>query len=360
MTEHLKPKQHYIDLYDKLTVERCRKLERIHKEIRTDGIPPYQGVQLSDEALVPMMGAFNEIRIYYERGEEYLNKEKTIQQWMNKDTALDNLLASAKPPETVRCLTCLSLCTVSSKHAESGDSRDRVLFMFDCPRGCLPHRAFFDDGEEWKPRVELCSECKSVMTTENNRVDNTITTTTTCIKCGHTEEDSFDLSPKVEVVDELFETDRQRFCMTEKEGQEYAQSKIQVERMGKLSEEWKEKEKHKADYDAVALIKKLTILELETLLVPLCEKQEYTRLTFGTPDMGKDLFVPFTLFDSKSERTSLASTHDLQKLIKKGLKDTNWRLMSDGCSYRMGIVTGRLRAYEREEDLLKLVRAQTD
>lgn len=103
---------------------------------------------------------------------------------------------------------------------------------------------------------------------------------------------------------------------------------------------------------------KISTEDFEDLLVPLCEKQGYTRLTFGTPEMGKDLFVLFTIYDGNPKRTSLASTHDLQKHIKKGLRDTNWRLMSDGCSYRMGIVIGRLRAYEREEDLLKLVRKQ--
>lgn len=358
MIKHLKDRQYYIDLYDHNTVEHCRNLERLHQEVVTKKLPPFQNKEFSDEALQPIVDAFSELRLYFEKGEEYLKKDKTIEEWIRRDTALDNLLERTVPPENIRCLKCLSLCTASSKDIYSEDSRDRVLFMFDCPRGCLPHRAFFQDGQEWKPKVQLCTECQSVMESKNTRTENTITTVSTCIKCGHVEEDSFDLSPKEEKVDELFEVDRQRFCLSEKEGMEYAQSKIQSERMGRLSDEWKEKEKHKADYDAMALIKRLTILELEDLLVPLCEKQGYTRLTFGTPEMGKDLFVPFTIYDGNPKRTSLASTHDLQKLIKKGLKDTNWRLMSDGCSYRMGIVTGRLRAYEREEDLLKLVRKQ--
>jgi len=32
-----------------------------------------------------------------------------------------------------------------------------------------------------------------------------------------------------------------------------------------------------------------------------------------------------------------------------------WRLMSDGISYRLGYLNGRVRAYEREEDLKQLV-----
>jgi len=242
-------------------------------ETITDRLPPLKNKEFNDEALIPVMGAFNELRLYYEKGEEYLNKDKTIQEWMNRDTSLDTLLERNDPPENVRCLTCLSLCTASDKNIYSEDSRDRVLFMFDCPRGCLPRRAFFEDGQDWKLKDQLCIKCQSVMDVKNSRFINNIVTVSICTKCGHVEEDSFDLSPKEEELDELFETDRHRFCLSEKEGREYAQSKIQVEQMGRLSNEWKEKEKHKFDFDALALIKRITILELETLLVPLCEKQ---------------------------------------------------------------------------------------
>lgn len=37
------------------------------------------------------------------------------------------------------------------------------------------------------------------------------------------------------------------------------------------------------------------------------------------------------------------------------LEDTNWRLASSGISYRLGYLTGRLRAFEREEDMRQLV-----
>jgi hypothetical protein len=46
---------------------------------------------------------------------------------------------------------------------------------------------------------------------------------------------------------------------------------------------------------------------------------------------------------------------DLKKVLKESLKETNWRLMTDGVDYRLGMLSGRLRAYEREEDLLGLV-----
>jgi len=45
----------------------------------------------------------------------------------------------------------------------------------------------------------------------------------------------------------------------------------------------------------------------------------------------------------------------LKKLVVKALKGTNWRLTTDEISYRIGYLTGRLHAYEREEDLKRLV-----
>jgi len=118
----------------------------------------------------------------------------------------------------------------------------------------------------------------------------------------------------------------------------------------------KEKEKHKDVYNKVAKLKKLTVVDLEKLLVPILKKASYIKFQFGQPDMGKDLFLPFTVQDAKSERKDLISTSNLNKLLKKALYDTTWRLMSEGTSYRVGILSGRLRAYESEEDQLKLVR----
>lgn len=71
--------------------------------------------------------------------------------------------------------------------------------------------------------------------------------------------------------------------------------------------------------------------------------------------MGKDVFVGFSCLDSKSDREDYDSRKTLKKLVDEVLVDTNWRLMSDGISYRLGYLNGRLRAYEREEDLKGLV-----
>lgn len=47
-----------------------------------------------------------------------------------------------------------------------------------------------------------------------------------------------------------------------------------------------------------------------------------------------------------------------KKLITTALANTNWRLMSEGVSHRLGYLSGRLRAYESEDELRKLVEKQ--
>lgn len=86
------------------------------------------------------------------------------------------------------------------------------------------------------------------------------------------------------------------------------------------------------------------------------EKEGYIKFELSEPEIGKDVFIKFFVRDEKSEREECDSKSNLKKAIKKTLANTNWVLMSEGISYRLGILSGRLRGYEKEEDLIKLVK----
>ena len=111
-------------------------------------------------------------------------------------------------------------------------------------------------------------------------------------------------------------------------------------------------------YDAVAKIKKLTVIELQNLLNPLIEGVGYTKLELGKPDMTRDVVVVFSLQDNKPGRSEYDSIQGLQKIIKNALEETNWRLMSEGITYRLGFLSGRFRGVEGEEALIKLAGLQ--
>ncbi len=75
--------------------------------------------------------------------------------------------------------------------------------------------------------------------------------------------------------------------------------------------------------------------------------------------MGQYVIIPFTVQEANSKRKEYDTTNALKKLLKITLENTNWRLMTDGVSYRLGYVYGRLKGYETEEDLASLFRVKT-
>ena len=88
------------------------------------------------------------------------------------------------------------------------------------------------------------------------------------------------------------------------------------------------------------------------------KKEGYINLELSKPEIKKDVIIEFTVQDNKTDRGEYDSRIQVQRILKKKLEATNWRLMNDGASYRLGILTGRLRGYENEEDLLRLVKAE--
>jgi hypothetical protein len=247
---------------------------------------------------------------------------------------------------------------VSTKTLEVGHHKepDRVMFFYNCPLGHVPLRVFYDNGQEYRPEPRLCSKCHSSVLEKHARDGQIITITSTCVQCGNVDTETTDLTPKKEVIDPDYAADRDRFCLSDEQGQKLMDGRIKLEHLSIFNDIQKEREGNKDLYDQAAKIKKLKIIELEKLLIPVLEKTNYLKLQFQTPQIGKDVFVPFIVYDGKNDRTEYDSIHNLKKLLKNVLENTNWRLMSEGLNYRLGMLEGRLRAYEKEEDLMKLIK----
>lgn len=354
MTKHLKSKQEYIDRYDRMVVEDCRWRENFHKN--------YKDEEYSDK-MPSGIGLISKIALYYDllltTVDWYQKKEKVIKEWMNDDERKDNLLEHARPPENIRCLMCRSLTTVTDKilYDIDKDKEYRVLFIYDCLKGCKSRRCFYDNGEEYLIKPVPCPQCQSALKRTSERVeDKKIVTINTCQKCPYTEKDEIDLTVKEETPDPDYEKDRARFCLNEEAAKKPLEEKWRLEQMGRLVESWKEREKHKDIYDAVAKIKKLTIAELQNLLNPIIQKAQYIKFEFGKPEIQRDVVIEFSLQDAKQGRSEYDSKRELQKLINSLLTGTNWHLMSQGVSYRLGFLSGKLRGTEGEENLAKLVK----
>ena len=355
--KYLKPEQYYRDLYDRHTVELCRDLVRIHsKPIKNP--PLYKGQKPSKKLVETVSQMGLAWSLMFEKGHRYIEKENTIARWISKAEERDQLYESAESLEGIHCLTCRSVMKVGNKTLMTDlEKPDRILFMFDCPNDCRPSRAFYDNGEEWKPKPHLCPKCRSELDSKDTVTKSKFIIHYRCSSCGFTKTDEIKRTvPAKEKPDPNFEADRTKYCLSKEEGEKWRGELVRMEGMKQFVEKFKEREDNKELYDRVSKIKKLTVIELEKLLAPALEKGGYIQLRFANPEIDKNVIVPFTTQDSKSGRESRASEYDLKRLIKKTLDDTNWRLMTDGVSYRLGVLSGRLRGYESEEDLVKLAR----
>jgi len=131
----------------------------------------------------------------------------------------------------------------------------------------------------------------------------------------------------------------------------------EAEQLSRLVKSWEEKKKNKELVEKLAKIKKLTVAQLQKLLTTSFKKEGYIKLEFSKPEIKRDVFIDFTAQDNKLEREEYDSRTQVKRLLDKKLRNTNWRLMTGGINYRLGILSGRLRGYEHEENLIKLIRA---
>src|SRR5580704_5134345 len=102
---HLQDEQHYIDLYDKHTVERARNLEK-HTQKSRDIPKPDNLKDVPEKVLQPWRKLVVDMSVNFMCAERMLNKPKVIQEWMNADQEKDVMLASAIAPSRVYCPNC--------------------------------------------------------------------------------------------------------------------------------------------------------------------------------------------------------------------------------------------------------------
>jgi hypothetical protein len=352
---HLKEKQYYIDLYDTFTIAKCREAERCYEGI-DDSIFDKAETVPTQEEIDRVKYVTKEMYIHFTAGEEFKNKAKTIREWMERDTELDRRVETAEEPQLIRCKTCACKMTCTSRDIWSIENK--VQFFFECPKRHLPHRVIYEDGTEYKPIPNMCEKCGSEMTHVSEKLtEHIVTTTYSCPKCRHSYTDDLDLNPKEELSDPDFEKDRERFCLTEEKGLKYIQDCESIRRLGDIMKEAKVREEKKDVYDAVAKLQKLTIPQIKAHLLDLFENETYSNLIFEKPDMGRIVSVEFSIEELET-KNEYESKQKLKKLLQKHLEETNWRLMSDGINYRLGILTGRIRIYEDQDELVKLIESK--
>ena len=366
MYVHLKEREYYENRYDEITVELCRDQEEIMRKVfneaKEKGFPEVKdkNVDTEQEAL-RVFNMLHYFQVDMLAGERWEKRTDTIQKWINDDAAKDQRISNARLSSEPKCRHCgiegLRIIDKDLSHRNGNYDHEEVLFMLDC-MACSKRTAVWEDGVMWERMNTHCPKCSTAMTETNKRTKNALTTTYVCPKCQHTYKEKVDLSFKNEEKqpDSYWEEDKARFVINDEEGKKYLEGKHNLEQMAKFAKEAKEREASRDLYEAVAQIQKVNIGQLSGVLKPLIEKSGYIELTFDKPEVGKDVYIGFSCLDGRPDRSEYDSRKQLKKTVDEVLNATNWRLMSEGISYRLGYLSGRVRAYEREEDLLALVK----
>lgn len=361
MYTYLKDRQHYEERYDDITVTKCRSGERIVNDTFTMMEKKLSKKELTDK----LPGWYLHYSLYYfwlvesaaaERAE---NREAAIAKWMAEDEKKDERLASARVPGSTYCRTCGKDIRVISKDYmhRDGHKNDNIPIMLECD-SCNKRTAFWEDGTEWEGAKHECEKCGGHTTSKHTKKFGVITWTETCQKCKHVKTEALDLSDtksEPEPVDPYLELDRKRFVFDKDMMFKYQQKLNHLVRRAKLHAREQDKVEHVDIYDAIRQVKKLKIAQLKELLEPIFTKNGYSDFKLGDPQIGREVSLDFSCLDTKDDREEYQSKKTLHKAIDKALIETNWRLMSSGVSYRLGYLTGSLRAYESEEELKKLV-----
>ncbi len=359
---YLKEDQYYIDLYDLHTIEECLDMyfslkEGMEKE--RGKIKSLNPDDFDKEVHKGVSYTVNVIKI-----QRYRHKADKIREWMDRDRKIQEKYDKATPPDDIYCTECFSATKVTSKDLlGSYEEKDKVMFMFGCVK-CNKRQALYEDGTEWIYSPPKCPKCGSSLNHDSKHTKNKLTTIYTCSNCSYKNEDVHDFKKSDEKREKKEARDkkllgeyRKEFCLDDEEG---PKAVLNLDNIVRVVDEMKKNEakEKNPDYQKAKQLKSLKKGQLKELLEQTLGKEGYQDLKFDKPEMGQFVIIDFSVNDMKESRGDYDSKKILKKLIEGILDDTNWRLMSDGVSYRLGILTGRLKAHEREEDLMKLVKPE--
>lgn len=366
--QYLQDRKDYEDRYDVHTISQCidqlKMLGEISRKMRLE--PTIERYPESEHKR--NMGLIEARMMFALKALRYKKRKSTIAEWMEADRIKQVKQDSTLPPR-VTCPSCSTpMIADDFKTLEDWleDKPLRVFFNFQCPK-CKKRQGVYDDGEVYVSKPDYCPDCKKELIVKHSRKGEVITTLYTCKNCGYSKKDIYDLkksdleykkwqeeqAKKEQENQQLLEKYRDEFCLSEKEGKEHVETLEAMEVADVIRDEIL------AEFDTPAqeklmTVKKTPISDLETLLEKELSTIGFTRLSFGNPTIDRYVSVPFTVQDSNSKRHEQQSILAIYDLLKTTLKDTNWRVSKDTLSYRLGFISGTLKGYESENDLLKL------
>jgi hypothetical protein len=328
--KYRQPEQSYIDRYDLITINRCLDTIRMFQEVYKKSKDAKELKDMPDKEKWRNVSLMLSHHLFFVKASSHKEKEKTIQEWVQKDTEKQDKYDNAPVP-SYYCPDCnikMESFFKTLDHTTDDKEPLRILFFLKCPR-CDKREGIYDDREIRESKPYLCPKCgkEAEYTVEGKgKVKKCVTKRNFC---GYRKEDEHDHEKWEKEWEEKKKKDRERlekyrdkFCLSDKEGKEYVETLEAMEVAVVVKEEEMQKYDTQVYADSLKL-KKTTIPDLERLLEKAVEKAKYAKLEFEKPDIGQFVNISFSVQDINSARTDRKSSQELEEIIKETLKDTN-------------------------------------
>lgn len=336
----------YVDDYDRVTIQKLKLLEENLPEDYAFGL---------DYSIIDLLALSRDknckVATFFSQAlSRAKNREVAIKQLSERSAYEDRLIKDNPIPQSICCNTCKREMFFDS-HIFKNTPEEQILFVFLCPAKHKPKKVVYPNGQEYQIKEAKCN-CGGRLEHSSIKKDNLLILIDTCTSCG--KEDIMELDTTDEVELPINEDDRKKYCLQFLSIPHYLRDLESFQKVvGLVDKESKENEARKL-YE-VDNIQKMNVPALEVLLKKEVENAGYTKFEFIKTDLSKFVMVTF-LANDPSERTKSESVRQLTKLINATLFTHNWRLISNSVEYRLGVLTGRVRAYETEDDLLALAK----
>jgi len=353
MENYRKTDQEYLENYDKETIQLLKQLEAelgesIYNKGKINDIKnPAGNIKFKFEMPTQIYDVFS--RYYRTAVMRAQDKESFIIEQKWNDEKKDNLIRETPVPRNIKCDQCGTSMYLETHFFEENDTL--LLFVFSCPNKHTPKKVLYPDGVRQRiTPISKCEKCGGKLSKEKEQTKTFIKLIDTCLDCGHVSTMELELSPETPITDE----ERYKYCEIWKGKKNFEEDlEATFEFFNYINEKEKlKKEKEELKVDSV---EQVNLPKLEDRLSKLAEELSYIKFKFDNHSTEKYLSVSFSLQDP-TERTEKESSKIIVDAIQQALFHTNWRLMNRGVEYRLGLITGKLRAYAGEEGLMKIAK----
>lgn len=355
---YLKERSHYEDLYDRLTVEEGRRMEKIWNEPEIIGTK--KNMHVTCEVQTRHSGLVN-LYMYFWKGDRYKNRSATTEEWIQRDRERDAHYDSTNMTRCCRnCSEDMKLLDKILHIAFEEKKKDYVEFIFRCD-GCDYGMRVTEFGEEKIITPKRCPECNAKVKCTVQETKKETIFQDTCIQCSWIDPKplTFKNDTPKEKIDRNFEQDRAKFCLNHEEGMEYLDSLRRIDELKELMEGYKSDPKNQEGTPEyiVEQLERPTVAQLQKKLTKALKKVGFDKLKFSDADeVRAEVIVEFRIQDSDEKRDASLSKRDFKKTVEEALLYTNWRLAPTSLSYRMGMLKGRLRGTDLIPGLIELVK----